>query len=68
MDDLNDEIAERLRQKTIDTIQEVLDKTKLSPRAGKYEALDRANWLHQNGRQRLQGLVNRLRDTDVEFE
>ena len=67
MDDLNDERAERLRQKAIDTIQDVLDKTKLSARAGKYEALERANWLHQKGRKRLEGLVDKLKETDIEI-
>lgn len=49
-----------LKQKTIETLREILAKTKLSERAGKYEALDRANWLHKTGRGMIESLINEL--------
>ena len=49
-----------LKKKTIDTLREVLAKTKLSERAGKYEALERANWLHQYGRGIIEELLIEL--------
>ena len=50
------------KQEVIDELETILRFTKLSPRAGKYEAMERFDWFNTIGRARLVALIERLKE------
>ncbi len=50
------------KQEVINELEEVLRLTKLSPRAGKYKAMERFDWFNTVGRSRLVAIVERLKE------
>ena len=49
-----------LKQKTIDILQQILEQTRLSPRAGKYEAMQNMDWFMRIGRPKIEALLKEL--------
>lgn len=49
-----------LKIRTIETLKAILESTQLSAHAGKYEAMEKANWFQRIGRQKLKTLIRDL--------
>ena len=50
------------KQDVINELETVLRKTRLSPRCGKYEAMERLNWFNTIGRARILAVIERLKE------
>ena len=50
------------KKQVIDELETILQQTRLSPRAGKYEALEVLNWFLAVGRPRIRALIERLKE------
>ena len=57
-----EEQKEMKKREVIDELETILRFTKLSPRAGKYEAMERFDWFNTVGRSRLVALIERLKE------
>lgn len=50
------------KQEVINELETILKLTKLSRRAGKYEAMERFDWFNTVGRSRLVAVIERLKE------
>ena len=50
------------KKAVIDELEAVLRHTKLSPRCGKYEAMERFEWFNAVGRARIVAIIERLKE------
>jgi hypothetical protein len=50
------------KQEVIDELEQILSETRLSPRAGKYEAGDKFQWFNTIGRARIRAVIERLKE------
>lgn len=50
------------KKQVIDELETILSETRLSDRAGKYEAMEPFDWFNTIGRTRLVALIERLKE------
>ena len=49
------------KKEVVSILENILNQTKLSPRAGSHEAAQRFDWFTQTGRKEIQAIIEKLK-------